>query len=275
MICAVRPLAGTQRRHAGKGPGHLADEGLLPLVQSGDEAGTVTVGLVARQPIQGHSVTADPIELLQGDLPFGAVDHGLGDARLAAAWAIFGPTLRQEQIGVDQGLVRTFADAEVDRDDTIVDLADAAEVLPLHAGGFASLLDHAGFVDEAHRAETIVGKPDEQLGGMPLEEVANGGAVPVVVTEELLQSSDRGAGLQGDGFDALTGQIGEKSSNVSVEVDKGLGVTAAKQERVQVAGQSGVQGLKFLLSHRDPSQVERDYLGYYGPALKGTYALYC
>ena len=87
-------------------------------------------------------------------------------------------------------------------------------------------------------AQAILGKPDEQLGGMPLEEVANGGAVSVVVTEELLRVRE-GAGLQGDGFDALTGQVGEKSSNVSFEVDKGLGVTAAKQERVQVAGQSG------------------------------------
>src|SRR4051794_4308372 len=44
------------------------------------------------------------------------------------------PRLRQVQVTVEQGGEAAAGDADVDGDDAVVGLADAAEVLPLYAG---------------------------------------------------------------------------------------------------------------------------------------------
>src|SRR6185369_7739942 len=151
------------------------------------------------------------IQVLQSDLPLGAVADVVGDAGLPAAPAVRGPVFGQEQRGIEQGLVQPAADAEVDGDDAVLDLADTAEVLTLHAGGLGTLFDGAGFVDEPDAAQVVGRQARQQGGGVAVELVTDGGEVPDVVLEELLQGADGGAGLQGDGLDALAGQVGEQA----------------------------------------------------------------
>src|SRR5262249_42565934 len=134
-------------------------------------------------------------------------------------------------------LVTTLADTEVDGDNAVLDLADTAEVLPLHARRLGALLDGTGLVDQADDSQTVVGHPRQLLDDLLLAEVADVAGVPVVILEELLEGADRGAGLEGDGFDALAWQFGEESADVGLQVGEGLRVGAAEQVASQKGGQ--------------------------------------
>src|SRR5262249_5695033 len=171
-------------------------ERLLALVQPGDEVGALGVVLAEGQPVEVHAVGPGAVQLPQGDLPLGAVNHLVGDAGLPAAPPVPRPAPGQVEVGVDQTLVAALADAEVDGYDAVVDLADAAEVLPVHAGGPGALLEHAGLVDDPDGAQLVAGQATQHPGGVALELVADGGEVPEVVREELLESAGGCAGPQ-------------------------------------------------------------------------------
>src|SRR5439155_12311697 len=127
------------------------------------------------------------------------------------------------QLGIEQGLVAGAADAEVDADDAVGDLADTAEVLPLDAGGLGARLEGGGLIDQADGAQ-VVGSHGGQVGGdVALQLLADVGVSPEVVLEELLQGADGAAGGQGDGLDALAGQVREQALAVGVQVGEGLG----------------------------------------------------
>src|SRR5262249_5099836 len=137
-----------------------------------------TVVLVEGQPVHAHAVAVGAVELLQGDLPLGPIHHPVGDASLAAAGPVVGPLLGQEQLGVDEGLVAPASDAEVDGDDAVRDLADAAQILLLHAGGLVALFECAGLVDDADGAEGLgVGSGTELLDGVGGESVSDQGEI--------------------------------------------------------------------------------------------------
>jgi hypothetical protein len=221
--------------------------------EQGDEAGALAVFLVEGQPIQAYALGPGPVDLLQGDLPLGAIDDRVGDTRLPAARAVGRPRLRQVQLGVEQDLVRPLADAEVHRDDAIVDLADAAEVLTLYAGRLGSLLDGTGLVDEPDGAQFVGGQARQQRGSVPLELAADGGNVPDVVLEELLQGADGGAGLQGDRLDALARQVGEQAADIGAQMGERLRVVTAEQVVIEEARQGRPKSPKLLLCHEDTS----------------------
>ena len=107
----------------------------------------------------------------------------------------------QEQVGIDQGLEAAAGDAEVDGDDAVLLLADLAAPLALHAGSLGALLDGAGLVDDADGAQLVVGELVEQLQRRARCRVSRAQRrIPDVVTEELLEGADGGAGGQGDGL---------------------------------------------------------------------------
>src|SRR5207249_7089213 len=98
---------------------------------------------------------------------------------------VVGPRLGQEQLEVDEALVAAPGHGEVDGDDAVVDLAGAAEVLALHAGGLVALLEAAGLVDDADGAGALgVCGAGELLAGVFAEAVADQAEVPGVVLEE-------------------------------------------------------------------------------------------
>src|SRR3989440_8898567 len=243
---------------------HLAHEAQLPRVQAAEEAGALAILLIEGQPVQVQAVARGPVDLPQGDLPLGPVDHLLGDTRPAAAGPAVGPGLGQEQVGVDQALVTAAADAEVDGDDAVIDLADTAEVLPLHARGLGALFQGAGLVDQPDGAQ-LIGRVDggEPLGGVLLLQLPDAVAVPVVVLEELLQGADGGAGLQGDGLDALGRQVGEHAADVGAEGGEGLRGAAAEDEAVEVVSQGRAQGAQLVLSHGTYSPGDGEDLQYH------------
>ncbi len=113
-----------------------------------------------------------PEQLVQGDPPLGPIADVVGDARGPAAWAVVVPRLGQVQVGVQQGLEAAFGDADVDGDDAVIDLADAAQVLPLHAGRLVAPLAATGLVDDADRAQRVGGQCGDRSGQVLLQEVA-------------------------------------------------------------------------------------------------------
>jgi hypothetical protein len=145
-------------------------------------------------------------------------------------------------------------------DDALVNLADAAEVLPLYARGFVPLLDGTGLVDEPDGAEAVVGQGGQQGGRMALEFVAGARAVPVVILEELLQGPDGGAGAQGDGFDGLAWEIGKESADIGVQVGEGSVVGTAGQQRGQVVDEGRPQSSQLLLRHEGPPRQVGGFL---------------
>src|SRR5207302_3399439 len=139
--------------------------------------------LVESQPVQLHLVEQGTVYFLQSNLPLGTIDQVLGDAGLLAALVVRCPVLGEKQFGIEQGLVAAAADAEVDADNAVGDLADTAEVLPLHAGGLGARLEGGGFVDQADAAQ-VVGSHGGQGGGdVALQLLADVGVSPEVVLE--------------------------------------------------------------------------------------------
>src|SRR5262249_1972390 len=176
-------------------------------------AGALAVLLVEGQPIQGDAAGPGAVQLLQGDLPLGAVGRRLRDAGGAAARAVVGPLLGQGQVGGAQGLVGAAGEAEVDGDDAVLDLAQAAEVLAGDAGGLGALLADAGLVDQADGAQLVGRQGGQQAGRVPLEVLAQPGEVPGVVAEELLEGAHGCAGGQRDRLDDLSRQVGGESAD--------------------------------------------------------------
>src|SRR5262249_20310547 len=109
---------------AAEGLGYLADIAQPPLVPASEVTGLIPVALVEGEPVEGEAVGQGPVELPQGDLPLGPVADILGDAGPAAAVAVLVPGLRQEQVGVAEGLVAALGDPGVDGDDAVLHLAD-------------------------------------------------------------------------------------------------------------------------------------------------------
>lgn len=126
----------------------------------------------------------------------------------------------------------------MDGDDAVFDLADTAEVLPLHAGSLGAGLHSRGLIDQTDGAQAIVGQAGQLGGNVALQLLADLGVMPSVVTEELLQSANGTASGQSDWFGSLALQVGEQATAVGLQVVEGLGVATAEQ----VPPQEVIQG---------------------------------
>src|SRR5512135_1227946 len=97
------------------------------------------LALVEGQPVEAGAVAGGPVVQLQGDLPLGPVGSVVGDAGLAAAVAIGVPALGQEQLAVEQAVEVAAGQPQVDGDEAVLGLAQAAAPLLLDAGGLVPL----------------------------------------------------------------------------------------------------------------------------------------
>src|SRR5450432_583210 len=82
--------------------------------------------------------------------------------------------------------------AQMDRDDAILLLADAAAPLPLHAWSLVPLLDVARLIDEPDRRGARVIADDDFV-----QPTAQAVFIPTMLRQELLQGPRRDAGCQG------------------------------------------------------------------------------
>src|SRR6202162_1389585 len=246
---AGRFVPGAVDRQAGQTLGDLTHEPQLPLVQAADEFRRLAVALIEGDPVQGHLGGPGPIQLLQGDRRLGPIPQVIGDAGRPTARAVIGPLLRQEQLGIEQRLVAALADAEVDGDDAIVDLADTAEVLALYAGGLVAGLHGRGLIDQPDVAQAIVGQGGQFVGDVLLQSVAELGVLPLVVAQELLQSAYGAPGGQGHRLDTLAFEIGEQAPAVGGGGGQGFGVAGAVQVRLQELIESSPESIQLFFRH--------------------------
>ena len=112
-----------------------------------------------------------------------------------------------------------------------------------------ALLGGTGLVGEADVAQVVPGQAREQVGDVALEAVARLLEGPGVVAQELLQGAYGGAGLQGDGLDALARQVGEQAATVVVEVGGGSVLEEAGAEVAQERGKRGAKVSDILIGH--------------------------
>src|SRR5262249_35352400 len=156
VVGTARPAArGRRLSEAAERPRHLTGVTLVPPVEALEETGLVAVALVEGEPVEADAVGTGAVELLQGDLPLGAVDDVVGDVGGATAFAVTVPGLGQEQVGVEEGLVAAAGQAGVDGDDAVLELAGLAAVLPLHAGAVRALLLGGCLVDDPDPADLL------------------------------------------------------------------------------------------------------------------------
>ncbi len=105
------------RGQTGERLGDLANKPQVSLFQSGEKARAGAIALVEGQPVQHHPVGIGAIELLQGNLPLGAVNQIIREACGPAPFPVVGPTFGQEEVEVDEALEGTPANTGVNGDD--------------------------------------------------------------------------------------------------------------------------------------------------------------
>ena len=184
----------------------------------------------------------------------------MGDVGFQASLAVLIPGLvGDEQIGVEHGQEAAVFDGQVNRDDAVFDFAQRPAVLPLYAGGFVSLLGHAGLVDQADDAQ-IIGffSGSGQMSGddAALGLLEQGVLVPGVMGEEFLERANRGAGGERDGLDAFAGQITEQAAAVGGQVIEGGPTRKASAKAAEELRQSRPQAGNLIFGHRPPCLLE-------------------
>ena len=137
----------------------------------------------------------------------------------------------------------------MDGDDTVLGLANLTAPLALHAGGVGAFLGLAGLVDQADAAEVIGAVGGRPLGQALLQLVTHLVLVPDVVTQELLEGADRRARSQGDGLDALAGQVGQQAPTVGVQMLTGAFLGKAVVKLPQVGRKGRTQSSHLFRCH--------------------------
>jgi len=174
-------------------------------------------------------------------------------AGLATPGPVSGPRLGQKDVRVNQGLVLPLAHGQVNGDDAILDLAQAATPLPLHARGVSPFLDVAGLVDDADAAQaSAIGQHGQQASDVALEFVTGRRLVPDVGLEELLQVAFRDARGQGHDLGVLAPQVGQQAADVSAEQGMVPGKHAGPLVGPQEGHQGRLQGANLVGSHGSP-----------------------
>ena len=250
---AVRPLGDartlgpTRKRHR-----NLGDEALATAVQTLQKQWFSAIAFVERQPLENDAVLPSAVVQFQGNLPLGAVDQLVGDARGATPLAILRPTFRQEQLAVDEAMEVAPRVAQVDRDDAILLLADGSAPLPLHARRLVPLLDVARLVDEPDRMGTLGIAADDFV-----QPTAQSVFIPTVLRQELLQGPRRDAGRQSHRLAALAGQFGELPLDVHGKVSPRISASKAVVKLVQITSQLRLQSANLIGVHALTSASKR------------------
>ena len=160
--------------------------------------------------------------------------HARGHVGFGPAVAVLGPALRQVQPPVHQGLAPAAGVAEEDAHLAVVDLAEPAAPLPLHAAGGGAALGEAAAVQDQH----AVGVADLD-GDVAPQLVQDRFVVPLAGADEVLHRLAMPPGLAGDGLGGLALQVAELAG----EDDGDEVAVFPAEEAGQVALQEPVQAL--------------------------------
>jgi len=140
-------------------------------------------------------------------------------------------------------------ETQVDGDDAVLGLTQAAGPLFLNAGSLVPLLDVAGLLDD----------PDRMGAGMlgshdVLQPIAHPVFVPLELAEELLQRPPCNTRFQGYGLDTLLGQIGELPTHLHTQMGARIFTTEAIAETIEERGKLCFQPMKLVGVHAMPSR---------------------
>src|SRR5262249_32527998 len=200
------------------------------------------------------------VEHLQGQFVPGLEAHRFGDAGLGTPLFVLGPLLGQVETDIDQGVLAAADVGEVDADLAVVDLAEAATPLPLHAdGGVALLGEGRGVEDEdaVGAAQLLAylrgqfGQPgmvvpgglsDEPLEGVAFVIVEVGDRLDVLVLQAGEQSGDIGTGMRGlfaalEQFDEGIEEAFQAGQDGATDTGIDFGI---RQESLAAGGRTGL-----------------------------------
>src|SRR5207245_2224810 len=104
-----------------------------------------------------------------------------------AAVAVGVPRRGQVQRAVEQRLEAAAGDGQMDGDDPVVDLADAAEILSLDARRLCTLLDGAGLVEDADGAQAGGREVGRRVTQASRNRIGEAPVTPQAGFEELLE----------------------------------------------------------------------------------------
>ncbi len=138
--------------------------------------------------------------------------------------------------------------AQMNRNDAVLGLAQPAAPLLLHAGGLVPLLGVAGLIEDPDGVGTLVLGGDEVL-----EPVAEPILLPAVLAEELLQGARGDVRIQCDRLDALLGQVGELASDIGAQMSAGILAVETVVELIEELGQLRLQATDLVDIHALPS----------------------
>jgi len=217
----------------------FADEALLKRFEAGQEVGTTGVPFVDGEPTEADAVGQRVPELIEGDVVFGSINNVIGNARFLAACGIVPAVLGKEKIAVEHGAKMGVeaAVAEVNADDTIVDLAGVAAPLALDAGGFIAGLGMTRIVDDADGLGIVMIANDDLLHA-----ITNVFAIPGRPIEELLKRAAWRAVEIRDGLNALAFQVGKLTFDITGKMAARLGASEAVIKLGEVVSQLWPKG---------------------------------
>ena len=163
---------------------------------------------------------------------------------LVATTFPLGPLLGQIQADIDQGVFRAGDVSQVDADLAVVDLAQPAAPLSLHAHRFTAFFGESRGVEHEHAIGLA-----QFRSHLPCQFGQQGPMVPVGLADELLQALALAVVQVGDGFDILAAQVGQKSLDVVV----GVGLLPGRLQGLEEGLEEGLQSWQHA-----PEQVGRD-----------------
>ena len=196
---------------------HLRDVGLTERIQTIEKGIALAVVFIERPGRHANAVGQGPPDLRQGHRGLGPMDHVFGNPSFFALDRIVGPTLRQEQIAVQQTVKLACAVAQMHAHYAIVHLAGPATPLMLHGGGMVALLGTARLV---HRPDgprmAVIAHHDL------LDPVHHPRLVPTQKVQKGLQRSRRNPCLQGHRLDTLSLQARVLATHVHPQIRRGV-----------------------------------------------------
>src|SRR5215471_1546103 len=209
-------------------PWHLRDVVLLPRRHFAQKLRFAAVTFVERQPVKMQTVADGSVIEFQRDPPLGPVNHRIGNAGFPATLPVRRPTLRQEQLAVEQAVEVIDGVAQMHRDYAVFELTQPTAPLLLHPGRLVALLGVAGLVEDADRTRARVLGPDDLL-----ETITQSIVVPFQLTEELLERSRCDSRRQRDRLDALLGEFGELSTDINSQMSACVLASKTVSEPIQ------------------------------------------
>src|SRR3984957_19676323 len=221
-------------------------------IESRQNPRVAAVVFIEGQPVQTESVGLGSVQLLQGDPPFGAIHHLVGNGRRLTPRAIIAPAFRQEQLGIDQRLEEAANDGQMDSDNAVLDLAEQTTPLPLYPRRFSSFLGDGSFINDAYGAEVASGIRWWLLRQALLQLIPHAQMRPHVVAQKLLKRPDRSAAGQSHRLNTLAFQVRDQASTIRLKMFLGPFLGEAIMEQTQVSGKRRTEDHHLFWCHMQP-----------------------